>query len=74
VLLNSLKKLTDNGITFSLLRKGKEAITLGERARPSLSSIVTKSDDIEVNGIKEPAKLKNDSDDASLTPSLLGSQ
>jgi hypothetical protein len=27
------QKLTDNGITFSLLRKGKEAITLGEKSK-----------------------------------------
>ena len=58
------QKLTDNGITLSLLRKGKEAITLGEGARPSLSRILTKSDDIQVNSIKESAKLKNDFDDA----------
>jgi len=58
------QKLTDNGITFSLLRKGKEAITLGEEARPSLSRIITKSNDIQVNSIKESAKLKNDFDDA----------
>jgi hypothetical protein len=59
------QKLTDNGITFSLMRKGKEALTLGERARPSLSRIITKSDDIQVNSIKESAKLKKDFDDAS---------
>ena len=58
------QKLTDNGITFSLLRKGREAITLGERARPSLSRLITKSDDIQVNSLKESAKLKNDFDDA----------
>ena len=57
------QKLTDNGITFSLLRKGKEAITLGKEARPSLSRIITKSNDIQVNSIKESAKLKNDFDD-----------
>lgn len=58
------QKLTDNGITFSLSRKGKEAITLGKEARPSLSRIITKSNDIQVNSIKESAKLKNDFDDA----------
>jgi hypothetical protein len=58
------QKLTDNGITFSLLRKGKEAIILGKEARPSLSRIMTKSNDIQVNSIKESAKLKNDFDDA----------
>jgi hypothetical protein len=58
------QKLTDKGITFSLLRKGKEAITLGEGARPSLSRIITKSDDIQLNSVKESVKLKNDFDDA----------
>jgi hypothetical protein len=58
------QKLTDNGITFSLSRKGKEAITLGKEARPSLSRIITKSNDIQVNSIKESAKLKDDFDDA----------
>jgi hypothetical protein len=57
------QKLTDNGITFSLLRKGKEAITLGEGARPSLSRMITKSDDIQLNSVKESVKLKNDFDD-----------
>ena len=58
------QKLTDNGITFSLLRKRKEAITLGEGARPSLSRIITKSDDIQLNSVKESVKLKTDFDDA----------
>lgn len=58
------QKLTDNGITFSLLRKGNEAITLGEGARPSLSRIITKSDDIQLNSVKESVKLKTDFDDA----------
>jgi hypothetical protein len=58
------QKLTDNGITFSLLRKGKEAITLGEGARPSLSRIITKSDDIQLNSVKESGKLKTDFDGA----------
>jgi hypothetical protein len=57
------QKLTDNGITFSLLRKGKEAITLGEGARPSLSRIITKSDDIQVDSLKESVKLRTDFDD-----------
>jgi len=54
------QKLTDNDITFFLLRKRKEAITLGERARPSLSRIITRSDDIQLNSLKESPKLKND--------------
>jgi len=50
-------------LLFFLLRKGKEAITIGERARPSLSRIITRSDDIQLNSLKESAKLKDDFDD-----------
>src|SRR5687768_11935277 len=32
-------KLTNNGLTLSILRKGKEAITLGNRAKPKLSKL-----------------------------------
>jgi hypothetical protein len=54
------QKLTDNGVTLSILRKGKEAITLGEQAHPSLSRLITKSDDIQLNSLKESSKLKRD--------------
>jgi len=54
------QKLTDNGITLSLLRKGKAAITLGEEAKPTLSRIITKSDDIQLNSMKESTKLRTD--------------
>ncbi len=57
------EKLTDNGITLFLLRRGKEAITLGEGARPSLSRIITRSGDIQVDSIKESVKLENEFDD-----------
>jgi hypothetical protein len=49
------EKLTENGITL--------AITLGERARPSLSRIITRSGDIQVDSIKESVKLENEFDD-----------
>jgi hypothetical protein len=54
------QKLTDNDITISLLRKGKAAITLGEEAKPTLSRIITKSDDIQLNSMKESTKLRTD--------------
>jgi hypothetical protein len=57
------EKLTENGITLSLLRRGKVAITLGEGARPSLSRIITRSGDIQVDSIKESVKLENEFDD-----------
>jgi len=54
------QKLTDNMLTVSLLRKGKEAITLGEEAHPSFSRLVTRSDDIQLNSLKESSKLRKD--------------
>jgi len=54
------RKLSDNGVTLSFLRKGKEAVRLGKNARPTLSKIVTGSDDIQLNSAREFAKLKGD--------------
>ena len=54
------QKLTDNGLTISFLRRGKEAISLGKEAKPSISKLVTRSDDIQIDSVKESAKLKRD--------------
>lgn len=54
------RKLSDNGVTLSFLRKGKEAVTLGRDAKPTLSKMVTRSDDIQLNSAREFAKLKRD--------------
>ena len=54
------KKLTENMLTLSLLRKGREAITLGEEAHPSFSRLITRSDDIQLNSLKESTKLRKD--------------
>ena len=51
------QKLTYNGLTLSFLRKGKEAITLGKRAHPTLSRLITRSDDIQVDSVRESIKL-----------------
>jgi hypothetical protein len=51
------QKLTDNGLTISFLRKGKEAIILGKDAHPTLSKLITRSDDIQVDSVRESAKL-----------------
>ena len=45
------KKLSDNGMTISFLRRGKEAITLGKDAKPTLSKIITRSDDVQINSV-----------------------
>jgi len=45
------KKLTDTGITMSFLRRGKEATTPGKDAKPTLSKIITRSDDVQINSV-----------------------
>jgi hypothetical protein len=54
--------LADNRVTFSILRKGKEALSLGYETRPTLSRLITGSDDIQIDSVKEVAKLKHDVD------------
>ena len=54
------RKLSDNGVTLSFLRKGREAVTLGKDARPTLSKMITRSDDIQLDSAREYAKLKGD--------------
>ena len=53
-------KLSENRLTLSILRKGKEAITLGYKAKPKLSKLITRSDDIQVDSIKEATELKRE--------------
>jgi hypothetical protein len=54
------RKLSDNGVTVSFLRKGKEAVTLGKDAKPTFSKMITRSDDIQLNSTREYTKLKGD--------------
>ena len=54
------RKLSDNGVTLSILRKGKEAVRLGKDAKPTFSKMVTRSDDIQLNSAREFTKLKED--------------
>jgi hypothetical protein len=54
------KKLTDHDITISFLRKGKEAITIGSDAQPTLSKLITRSDDVQVNSVTQATNLKRD--------------
>lgn len=57
---NFAQKLADNMVTLSILRKDKEAITIGKEAHPSFSKLLTKSDDIQVNSLKDAYKLKRE--------------
>jgi hypothetical protein len=52
--------LTDNDVTLSFSRKGKEAITIGKEAKPTLSRLLTKSGDVQIRSAKEAAKLTDD--------------
>ena len=51
------QKLTDNGLTLSFLRNGKEAIVLGKEAHPRFSRLITRSDDIQIGSVRESAEL-----------------
>ena len=52
--------LDAEGLTLSILRKGKEALTIGKDAAPKVSTILTRSDDIQVDSVREVAKLGRD--------------
>lgn len=52
--------LTINGVTLSISRKGKEAITIGKEAKPTLSRLLTRSDDLQIKSTMEAAKLTDD--------------
>ena len=54
------QRLTDNGLTLSFLRRGKKALILGKDAKPSLSKLLTRSDNIQIDSIRESGKLKSD--------------
>jgi hypothetical protein len=51
------QKLTDNNMTIVLSRKGKEAIILGKEAKPTVSNLISKIDDIQIKSVREIAKL-----------------
>lgn len=59
--INTAKKLAqildDNNFTISILRKGKKAISLGKEASPTLSRLLTGSDDIQIDSIRQATKL-----------------
>src|SRR5215475_4018143 len=54
------RKLSDNGITLAILRKGKEAVRLGKDAHPTFSKLISKSDDVQLTSVREFAKLKRE--------------
>lgn len=54
------RKLSESDTTISFLRNGKEAVRLGKNAKPTLSKIISGSDDIQLSSLKEFTKLKSD--------------
>jgi len=52
--------LNDCGLSIIVLRKGKEAFTIGRNAAPTLSSVLTGSDDIHIDSLVQAAKLGKD--------------
>ncbi|CAN5447549.1 hypothetical protein BH18THE1_BH18THE1_11630 [soil metagenome] len=52
--------LNNNDLSVSILRKGKKAFTLGRDATPTISSILTGSDDIHIDSVTQAAKLGKD--------------
>lgn len=54
------KILNNKGLSISILRKGKRALSIGREATPILSSLLTGSDDIQIDSIRQVAKLGKD--------------
>jgi hypothetical protein len=52
--------LNNKGLSISILRKGKKALSIGRNATPSISSLITRSDDIQIDSITQVAKLDRD--------------
>ena len=52
--------LNNKGLSISILRKGKKALSIGREATPIISSLLTGSDDIQIDSIRQVAKLDKD--------------
>lgn len=52
--------LNSNGLSISVLRKDKKAFTIGRDATPTISSILTGSDDIQIDSLTQATKLGKD--------------
>jgi UTP:GlnB (protein PII) uridylyltransferase len=54
------QKLTDNNMTIVLSRKGKEALILGKEAKPTLSKLISRFDEMQIKSVREIVKLGSD--------------
>ncbi len=57
---NFAHMLTENSMTVIIMRKGKEAIILGKEAKPTVSKIISGSDDLQIVSVIESSKLIGD--------------
>jgi hypothetical protein len=57
--------LDDHDLTVTILRKGKKVITLGKEAKPTISRLVTGSDDIQIENLTQAIKLGKGISDAN---------
>lgn len=54
----NVAQIFDNhDLTVTILRKGEKAVTMGKEARPSLSRLITRSDDIQIESLSQATKL-----------------
>jgi hypothetical protein len=52
--------LDNKGLSISILRKGKKALSIGREASPKISSLLTGSDDLQIDSIRQLARLDID--------------
>ncbi|MDX1372652.1 MAG: hypothetical protein R3321_09280, partial [Nitrososphaeraceae archaeon] len=52
--------LAENNLTLSILNKNENVFTLGKNAHPSLSKLITRSNDIQIDSLKKSIKLASD--------------
>jgi len=57
---NFAHTLTENNMTLVLMRKGKEAMILGKGAKPTISKIISGSDDLQIVSVTESSKFIGD--------------
>jgi len=57
--------LNNKGLSISILRKGKKALSLGRGATPTISYFVTGSNDIQIDSIIQVGKLERDTKNAN---------
>jgi hypothetical protein len=54
------EEVNNKKLTIILSVKGKETIIIGEKAKPSISQILSKSKHIEIKNVLETAKLSKE--------------